>query len=54
MALIVGDKAWQHAFYYTVQQSFPGSENLTRRSEMHVVLKTVLEVVDDGVVEIVA
>ena len=33
-----------------VQQSPPGNEDLAGRSEMHVVLKTVPEVADDGII----
>ena len=53
VAVIVGDKALQHAFRRTVQLN-PGSENLAGRSEMHLLLQTVLEVADDGVIEVVA
>ena len=38
----------------TVQQSSPGSDNLVGRSEMTVVLQTLLDVADDGVVQVVA
>ena len=53
VAVIVGDKTFQHAFRRTVQHSSPGSENIVGCSEMHVVIQMVLKVADDGVVEVV-
>ena len=53
VAVIVVDKALQHAVHCTVQHRSPDSENIVGRREMHVVLQTVLKVADDGVVDIV-
>ena len=54
VAVIVRDKAFQHAFRHTAQQSSPGRENFSGLSEIHAVLQTVLEVADDGFVGEVA
>ena len=51
VTVIGDDKALQHAFRCAVQHSSPGSKNLSGRSEMQVVLQTVLEVTGDGVVK---
>ena len=53
VAIVVGDKALQHVFHRTVQQSSLRSDNLAGRSEMHVVLQTVRKAEDDGVVKVV-
>ena len=52
VAVIVSDKALEHAFRRTVQHSPPGSENRARCNEMLVIPQTVLKGVDDGVVEV--
>ena len=54
VVVIVGDITLQHAFHRAVQQSSPGCGSLAGPSKMHIVLQTVLEVADDGVVEVVA
>ena len=49
--VIISDKTLKHAFHHFVQQSSPGSENLVRRSAMHVVLQRVPEVADNSILE---
>ena len=54
VAVVLGNKALQHTFRRALQHSFPGSDNVAGRSEMHVVLQTFFKVADDSVVEVVA